>query len=154
MCRICDCPSLFYSMALVFQLSCYLNFSAGNWAGLSSGPACGHLPDWLDPNGHNSGYQRPAGEGGREDGSPGHEGLQGPVAHRHPGQTQAVRLGWSCFHSSVQHFVEQITSLIGLVIHYPVSQKQRAAPLEFVLRLRLIVIFGHLSAKPTLFHRR
>lgn len=71
-----------------------LHFSVGNRAGLSPGPACGHLPDWLDQNGHNGGNQCPAGEGGREDGSLGHEGLQGPVAHRHPGQAQTVRPGW------------------------------------------------------------
>lgn len=71
-----------------------LNFSAGNWAGLSPGATCGHLPDWLDQNGHHSGNQCPAGEGGRENGSTGHEGLQGPAAHRHSGPAQAVRLGW------------------------------------------------------------
>lgn len=65
-------------------------FFAGNRAGLSPGAARGHLADWLDPNGHNGGNQRPAREGGREDRSLGHEGLQGLVAHRHAGPAQAV----------------------------------------------------------------
>lgn len=62
----------------------------GNGARLSSRTARRHLSDWVDQNGYNSGYERSAGEGWREDCALGHEGLQRLAAHWHSGQAEAV----------------------------------------------------------------
>lgn len=81
---------LFNVMSCVILHHYIICLLTGNRAGLSSRPACRHLSDWLDQNGHNSGNQRAAGERGRKDCAAGHAGLQGSVAHWHTGQAETV----------------------------------------------------------------